>query len=68
VLVAHLTCRSHGKVKTHRVNSPNGEIHFILKESQSYEHGANLKASEIAKIKKITRKEAEKPLILLREE
>ena len=55
-------------MKTHRVNSPNGEIHFILKESQSYEHGANLKASEIAKIKKITRKEAEKPLILLREE
>jgi hypothetical protein len=56
------------KLKAHRIDSPNGEIHFVLKESHSYERGANLKDSEITEIKRITRKEAEKPLILLREE
>jgi hypothetical protein len=56
------------KVKAHRVDSPNGEIHFVLKESQSPGRSANLKDIEIAEIKRITRKEAEKPLILLREE
>jgi hypothetical protein len=56
------------RVKAHRVDSPNGEIHFILKDSQSYERNANPKNGEIAEIKRITRKEAEKPLILLREE
>ena len=55
-------------MKAHRVDSPNGEIHFILKDSQSYERNANPKNSEIAEIKRITRKEAEKPLMLLREE
>jgi hypothetical protein len=55
-------------LKAYRVDSPNGEIHFVLKESQSSEHTSNLKDSEIAEIKRITRKEAEKPLILLREE
>ena len=56
------------RVKAHRVDSPNGEIHFILKDPQSDERNANLKDAEIAEIKRITRKEAEKPLILLREE
>ena len=56
------------RLKAHRVDSPNGEIHFILKDSQSYERRANSKDAEIAEIKRITRKEAEKPLILLREE
>ena len=55
-------------MKAYRVDSPNGEIHFVLKDSQSYERSANLKDTEIAEIKRITRKEAEKPLILLREE
>jgi hypothetical protein len=56
------------RVKAHRVDSPNGEIHFILKDSQSFERSANPKNGEIAEIKRITRKEAEKPLFLLREE
>ena len=55
-------------MKAYRVDSPNGEIHFVLKDAQSSEHTSNLKDSEIAEIKRITRKEAEKPLILLREE
>jgi hypothetical protein len=56
------------RLKAYRVDSPNGEIHFVLKDAQSSEHTSNLKDSEIAEIKRITRKEAEKPLILLREE
>jgi hypothetical protein len=56
------------RLKVHRVDSPNGEIHFVLKDSQSYERNAKIKDTEIAEIKRITRKEAEKPLILLREE
>jgi hypothetical protein len=56
------------RLKAYRVDSPNGEIHFVLKESQSFEHSENFKDSEIAEIKRITRKEAAKPLILFREE
>ena len=56
------------RMKAHRVDSPNGEIHFILKDLQSYESNANPKNGEIEEIKRITRKEAEKPLILLLKE
>ena len=55
-------------MKAQRVESSNGEIHFVLKEPQDSEYTSNLKDSEIAEIKRITRKEAEKPLILMREE
>jgi hypothetical protein len=56
------------RLKAQRVDSSNGEIHFVLEDSQSYEHTSNLKDSEIAEIKRTTRKEAEKPLMLMREE
>ena len=48
------------KSKVVRVDSPDGEIHYVLQES--------LKDSEMVEIKRISRKEAAKPLILFREE
>ena len=51
-----------------RVNSLDGEIHFVLEEPQASEHSKCFKDYDAAEIKKISRKEAAKPLILFREE
>ena len=55
--------------KVHRVDSPNGEIHLVIDESRVSE---NSKCSEcftdVDEIKKASKKEASKPLVLLREE
>jgi len=56
------------KFKANRVDSCNGEIHFILEELQLTEHSGYLKNPDLAEIKRISRKEAAKPLILFREE
>jgi hypothetical protein len=56
------------KFKANRVDSPNGEIHFILDELQLTEHSVYLKNPDLAEIKRLSRKEAAKPLILFREE
>jgi len=56
------------KFKANRIDSPNGEIHFILEELQLSEDSDYLKNPDLAEIKRLSRKEAVKPLILFREE
>jgi hypothetical protein len=56
------------RLKAYRVVSPNGEVHFVLKEVANSEHSEDFLDYKLAEIKQITRKEAAKPLILFREE
>jgi hypothetical protein len=56
------------RLRAHRVDSPNGEIHFVLEETQASEHSERFKDFDAVEIKKIARKEAAKPLVLFREE
>lgn len=56
------------KFRVSKVDSSDGEIHFILEEFLHFEHSEYFKGSDVAEIKKISRKEAIKPLILFREE
>jgi chemotaxis receptor (MCP) glutamine deamidase CheD len=51
-----------------REKSLNGEIHFILPESKSDENKKNAENFDEAEIRKLMKKEAAKPLLLLREE
>ena len=51
-----------------RVDSANGEIHFVLEESQDTKHPKHFKYYDAAEIKKISKKEASKPIVLLRDE
>jgi len=53
-------------LKVHRVDSPDGEIHLIIKETQAFENSECF--ADVAAIKKVTREEASKPLVLLRKE
>jgi hypothetical protein len=55
------------RLRARKVDSTNGEVHFILQDSQSSEHSERFKDYEVFEIKKVTRKEATKPLLLLRE-
>jgi hypothetical protein len=50
-----------------RKRSPNGEIHFILPEQLFDETGETAEDVE-AELRKITKREASKPLLLLRAE
>jgi hypothetical protein len=54
------------KLKVYRVDSSDGEIHLVIEETQASEHSECL--ADMAEIKKVSRKEAAKPLVLLREE
>jgi hypothetical protein len=56
------------RLRARRVDSANGEIHFILEEAQASEHSERFEEYEAAEIKKISRKEANKSLVLFREE
>ena len=56
------------RLRAYNVDSPNGEIHFVLEETQASEHSKCFKYYDEAEIKKISRKEATKPLVLFREE
>jgi hypothetical protein len=56
------------RLRVNRVDSPDGEIHFILEEFQPSEHSEYFKDSDLTEIKRISRKEAAKPLILFRED
>jgi len=56
------------RLRACKVDSPNGEIHFILEETQASEHSERFKDYDVVEIKKISRKEAAKPLVLFREE
>lgn len=56
------------RLRARKVDSPNGEVHFILEEPQVSEHSEPFRDYDAAEIKKVSRKEAAKPLVLLREE
>jgi hypothetical protein len=56
------------RLRARKVDSANGEVHFILEEPQASEHSERFKDYDVFEIKKVTRKEAAKPLVLLREE
>jgi hypothetical protein len=56
------------KLRVSSVDSPNGETHFILEEFQNTDHSEYLKDSDLTEIKRISRKDAAKPLVLFREE
>ena len=56
------------RLRARRVDSFDGEIHFVLEEPQASEHSERFKDYDEAEIKKISRKEANKPLVLFREE
>jgi hypothetical protein len=53
-------------LKVHRVDSPDGEIHLVIEETRAFE--VSECCADVAEIKKISRKEASKPLVLLRKE
>jgi hypothetical protein len=54
------------RLKVYRVNSPDGEIHLVLEETEVYENCECF--TDVAEIKKISRAEAAKALDLVREE
>jgi hypothetical protein len=54
------------RIKMSRVDSPDGEIHFVLEEPQTFEECECI--TDVREIKEISKKEATKPLILFREE
>jgi len=54
------------RLRVYRVDSPDGEIHLVIEENQVCENSECF--TDVAEIKKVSRKEADKPLVLLREE
>jgi len=56
------------RLRARRVDSLDGEIHFVLEEPQASEHSERFKDYDADEIKKLSRKEAAKPLVLFREE
>jgi hypothetical protein len=54
------------RLKVFRIDSLDGEIHLVLKEPQTSENCECF--TEAAEIKKISKKEATKPLVLFRGE
>lgn len=56
------------QVRVVRVDSPNGETHFVLLESQLSENYEIAEDFDEAKIKEASKKDASKPLVLVRSE
>ena len=55
--------------KVYRVDSPNGEIHLVIDENSVSENSRCSECfTDVDEIKKVSKKEASKPLVLLREE
>jgi hypothetical protein len=69
-VVATILYGEFGTKKSHvvRERSLNGEIHFIFPEAKFVESSKNAEYFDEAEIRKIMKKEASKPLLLLREE
>jgi hypothetical protein len=53
-------------LRVYRVDSPDGEIHLVIEENHVSENSECF--TEVAEIKKVSKKEAAKPLVLFREE
>jgi hypothetical protein len=56
------------KLRVRRVDLSDGDIHFILDESVPPEDSEYFRDSGVAELKRISREEATKPLVLYREE
>jgi hypothetical protein len=54
------------RLKVYRVDSPNGEIHLVIEETEVSENCECF--TDMAEIKQVSRKDASKPLVLFREE
>lgn len=54
------------RLKVFRVDSPDGEIHLVIEETQVSENSECF--VDMAEIKKVTKKKASKSLLLFREE
>ena len=54
------------RLKVHRVDSPDGEIHRVIEETRAFEDSECF--VDVTEIKKVSREEASKPLVLLRKE
>ncbi|MBN1245002.1 hypothetical protein JXA31_05365 [Candidatus Bathyarchaeota archaeon] len=54
------------RLRVYRVDSPDGEIHLVIEENQVCENSECF--TDVAELKKVSRKEAAKPLVLFREE
>jgi hypothetical protein len=52
------------KLRVVRVDSPDGNIHYLLQESWISKASKNGTNFDIAEIKKITKKDAAKPLLI----
>jgi hypothetical protein len=56
------------KLRLSGIDSRNGEMHFILEEFPPSEYSEYFKDFDLVEIKRISKKEAAKPLVLFREE
>ena len=54
------------RLEAFRVDSPDGEIHIIINKTQTSENSECL--VDMAELKKVSKKEASKPLVLFRKE
>ena len=52
--------------RVYRVDSPDGEIHLVIEENKDSEKSECF--TDVAEIKKVSKNEAAKPLILFRKE
>jgi hypothetical protein len=53
-------------LRVYRVDSPDGDIHLVIEENHVSEKSECF--TDVAEIKKVSKKEAAKPLVLFREE
>lgn len=56
------------KLRVRRVDLSDGDMHFVLDESVPPEDSEYFRDSDVIELKRITREEAAKPLVLFREE
>ena len=56
------------KLRVRKVELSDGDLHFVLDESSPLEESEYFRDSEIAELKRISKEEAKKPLVLIREE
>jgi hypothetical protein len=55
-------------IRVVRVGSPNGDTHFVLLESQLSESGETAEDLDEGEIREASKKDASKPLVLVRSE
>ena len=56
------------KLRVRKVDLSDGDLHFVLDESLPLDESEYFRDSNVAELKRISREEARKPLVLIREE